>query len=295
MVGSVEAGGDTLPPMSDDLAFSNSLNDLAARIRDEHRQTMIAVQRGLVHAMRCGELLLEAKAQVKKQYGHGHWQRWLKQFCAMTDRSARYCMRPARAKAEIGNVSEMSMRDAIKALAQRPCAFQNEDGKHYFLAPPDLMASLHAEFNFDFDACPHPRNGFDGLTTEWGQSNYVNPPFPAGVTAWVRKAIFEHHKGKRVVFVFPLDSWVLMLLAAGAKVRNLGERRHAVEDNQPGNGSARPIACFVLDTASATRHAGIQIGKRQTANAQSAQARTRRNGARVQGPAKAFTRPRTRC
>ncbi len=131
------------------------------------------------------------------------------------------------------------------------------DGKHYWLTPPALYASLHAEFQFTFDPCPWPLPaGFDGLTCEWGQSSYVNPPFGSiihegkkkGPTAWVRKAIAEHRKGKRVVLVYPVDKWVLMLLAAGAKVRNLGDVRWlATEDGSKGNGTGRHIACFVLD------------------------------------------------
>lgn len=135
------------------------------------------------------------------------------------------------------------------------------DGKHYWLTPPDLYAALDAEFNFDFDPCPYPKpEDFDGLTAEWGQSSYVNPPFGSiihkgkkkGPTAWVRKAIAEQQKGKRVVLVFPVDKWVLMLLAAGAEVRNLGDVRWvATEDGEPGPGTGRHIACFVLDPADA--------------------------------------------
>src|SRR4051812_27328788 len=45
------------------------------------------------------------------------------------------------------------------------------NGKHYWLTPPDLYARLDAEFRFDFDPCPYPvPDGFDGLTCEWGQS-----------------------------------------------------------------------------------------------------------------------------
>ena len=52
------------------------------------------------------------------------------------------------------------------------------DGKHYWLTPPELYAALDAEFHFDFDPCPYPKpDNFDGLTCEWGQRNYVNPPF----------------------------------------------------------------------------------------------------------------------
>ena len=131
------------------------------------------------------------------------------------------------------------------------------DEKHYWLTPPELLASLHAEFQFDFDPCPWPvPAGFDGLTAEWGTSSYVNPPFGSiihqgkkkGVTAWVRKALRERAKGKRVVLVYPVDKWLLMLLAAGAKVRNLGDVRwHATEDGSAGAGTGRHIACFILE------------------------------------------------
>jgi hypothetical protein len=124
----------------------------------------------------------------------------------------------------------------------------SRDGRHYWLTPPELMRALHNEFAFDFDPCPFPRpEGFDGLHCEWGRSNYVNPPFK-GPTAWVRKALREHAKGKRVVFVFPVDKWVLLLLEAGAKVRNLRDVKWcATEDGMPGAGTGRHIAAFVLE------------------------------------------------
>lgn len=132
-----------------------------------------------------------------------------------------------------------------------------EDGQHYWLTPSDLYARLNAEFAFDFDPCPHPLPpGFDGLTCEWGQRNYVNPPFGSiihqgkkkGPTAWVRKAIIERQKGKLIVLVYPVDKWVLMLLEAiGTEVRNLGDVRWcSVEDGRHGKGTGRHIACFVL-------------------------------------------------
>lgn len=134
-----------------------------------------------------------------------------------------------------------------------------EDQKHYWLTPPDLLARLSDEFGpFDFDPCPYPLpHGFDGLTCEWGRRNYVNPPFGSimhqgkkkGPTAWVRKAIEEHRKGKTVVLVYPIDKWILMLLAElGAEVRNLGDVRWlATEDGSVGKGTGRHIACFVLE------------------------------------------------
>ncbi len=131
------------------------------------------------------------------------------------------------------------------------------DQKHYWLTPPKLYAELDAKFRFTFDPCPYPKpDDFDGLTCEWGDSNYVNPPFGSimhqgkkkGPTAWARKAIAESQKGKRVVLVYPIDKWVLMLLEAGAKVTNLGDVKWlATEDGSEGQGTGRHIACFVLD------------------------------------------------
>ncbi|AVX13831.1 hypothetical protein [Stutzerimonas stutzeri] len=135
------------------------------------------------------------------------------------------------------------------------------DGKHYWLTPPYLMESLNAEFHFDFDPCPYPKpDDFDGLTCEWGSSSYVNPPFGSiihqgkkkGPTAWARKAIEEHQKGKRVVLVYPIDKWVLMLIGAGAQVRNLGDVKWcATEDGSQGKGTGRHVAAFILEPSKA--------------------------------------------
>ena len=130
------------------------------------------------------------------------------------------------------------------------------DGKHYWLTRDNLMKELNNEFNFDFDPAPYPKpENFDGLTCEWGKSNYVNPPFGSiihegkkkGATAWVRKAIKENEKGKDVVLVYPIDKWILMLVKAGAKIRNLGDVKWlATEDKSEGKGTGRHIACFIL-------------------------------------------------
>jgi len=119
------------------------------------------------------------------------------------------------------------------------------------------MTELTARFGFDFDACPYPKpDDFDGLTTNWGASTYVNPPFGSilhqgkkkGPTAWARKAILEAKQGKQVVMVYPIDKWVLMLLQAGAVVENLGDVKwHSIEEGLPGKGTGRHIACFTLN------------------------------------------------
>lgn len=133
-----------------------------------------------------------------------------------------------------------------------------KDGKHYWLTPPALMKKLQDQFQFNFDPCPYPKpDNFNGLHASWGTSNYVNPPFGGyvdqqgkkkGPTAWAKKAILEFEQGKKVVLVYPIDKWVIMLLEAGARVVNLGDVKWcATEDGSMGTGTGRHVACFILD------------------------------------------------
>lgn len=132
------------------------------------------------------------------------------------------------------------------------------DGKHYWLTPPELFEELREEFGEMYDPCPYPRPpGFDGLSSEWGPVNYVNPLFitvrdadgrRVGMTAWIRKAIEEQAKGRTSVLVFPQHRWVHMLVEAGAEMRSIGDVRWiATEDgSQMDVGCTSPIMLFIL-------------------------------------------------
>jgi len=65
--------------------------------------------------------------------------------------------------------------------------------------PRSLYERLHKEFDFDFDPCPE-NHSFNGLTMEWGNRNFVNPPY-SNWQEWVKKGYEEHKKGKLVVFL----------------------------------------------------------------------------------------------
>jgi hypothetical protein len=157
-------------------------------------------------------------------------------------------------------VSDLLHQSQLAPDANKFHVGNGADGRHYWLTPwnDPAFVSLSARYGpFNFDPCPYPKpDDFDGLTNEWGTVSYVNPPFGSimhegkkkGPTAWARKAIAEAEKGKRVVLVYPIDKWVLMLLAAGAKVENLGDVRWlATEDGSQGKGTGRHIAAFILD------------------------------------------------
>ena len=107
---------------------SNSLADLAARIRSEHKASLIAIKRGLRHAISAGTLLIEAKAQLP----HGQWLIWLRDHCQLPDRTARDYMHLARYAAGPQGAKSAVSADMTGALE--------------LLAPPEAP-----EANFDWD------------------------------------------------------------------------------------------------------------------------------------------------
>lgn len=127
--------------------------------------------------------------------------------------------------------------------------------KRYWLTPPDLYQKLNDEFHFDFDPCYDPRGKvFDGLNMSWGQMNYVNPPFRKkdsisgkdGPTAFVRKAIAEQQNGKSSFLTIPTQSYVNLLLEAGAELRSLGRIKWLEVDTNEAMTSPSPITGFYL-------------------------------------------------
>jgi hypothetical protein len=100
-----------------DITGSNSLADLAARIRAEHEATGEALRSSVAHGIAAGELLLEAKAQMP----HGQWLPWLKDNCAMSERTAQLYMRLAKNRAVIeiqirNHVADLTLNEAAALL-----------------------------------------------------------------------------------------------------------------------------------------------------------------------------------
>lgn len=137
---------------------------------------------------------------------------------------------------------------------------KRSDHRHYWLMPIKDMEPLQKEFNFDFDPCPFPRpEGFDGLSIDWGKSNWVNPPFTGmakepgkrkiGPMAWARKAIAERERGNLSVLIFPIYQVrvISFLEDQGAEVRYIGKIRWvAVEDGTPNPADSSSIQPCVL-------------------------------------------------
>jgi len=83
---------------------------------------------------------------------------------------------------------------------------KNRDGlenSNHWETPPWLYDQLNKEFNFDFDPCPI-RAEFDGLNVEWGERNYINPPYDrVNKPLFIQRAYDEWKKGKTCVLLLP--------------------------------------------------------------------------------------------
>lgn len=127
-----------------------------------------------------------------------------------------------------------------RKIKQRP-----KDG--YWIIPPEIYNPLNKEFKFGFDPCPNPKpKEFNGLEVDWKKSNWVNPPFWAGITAWVRKAIAEQEKGNTSVLILPLDNWVRLLIDAGAEIRTVGSHEWIHTKDGSRRKAPRPSFLFIL-------------------------------------------------
>lgn len=81
--------------------------------------------------------------------------------------------------------------------------------------PAYVYDPLNEEFNFDFDPCPicfediKPEN--DGLLIDWGERNFINPPYSRKLKdAFVKKAVEESKKGKLCVLLIPVSTSTIL-------------------------------------------------------------------------------------
>ena len=95
---------------------SNYLPALAARIRAEHEATSAALRSSVAHGIAAGELLMEAKASVP----HGQWLLWLKEHCAISERTAQLYMRLAKnreaVEANTQPIADLTLNEAAAVL-----------------------------------------------------------------------------------------------------------------------------------------------------------------------------------
>lgn len=77
--------------------------------------------------------------------------------------------------------------------------------------PKWLYDQLDKEFQFDFDPCPICTTEIlpekDGLLIQWGDMNFVNPPYSRKLKeAFVEKAIEQKRLGRSSVLLLPVST-----------------------------------------------------------------------------------------
>lgn len=96
-----------------------SFSDLAAEINREHKAAQDAARSALEHAIRAGELLIQAKEGI----AHGEWGKWLQDNVEVSERTAQAYMRTAKHKGELVDpktqrVADLPLREALAQLAE---------------------------------------------------------------------------------------------------------------------------------------------------------------------------------
>jgi len=91
-------------------------------------------------------------------------------------------------------MTELQMKDT------RPRRSRDTDS---IRTPGAVYDILNREFDFDDDPCPLRGNG--GLSREWGDRVYMNPPY-SNPLPWCEKAVVEMRNGKLVVALLRGDT-----------------------------------------------------------------------------------------
>lgn len=100
---------------------SDRAASMLPKIEKEHRLVIEAHERGLAHAIKCGEYLTQAKKLLKAGgLGRGGWEAWVEAHCEFTSRTARGYMRVFRQQDSIPQRDEVSYRRALHCLVTRP-------------------------------------------------------------------------------------------------------------------------------------------------------------------------------
>ena len=127
----------------------------------------------------------------------------------------------------------------------------SQDFRPTWKTPRLLYQQLNKEFQFDHDPCP-PNASINGIFSEWGKSNYVNPPYGAPITSWLTKGIMEMKEGKSSVFLLPAYTDVAWfhekVLRYASEIRFIKGRLKF--DDKEGNAPFASMICIFRPTVS---------------------------------------------
>jgi hypothetical protein len=160
-----------------DLATSNSLADLGARINEAHTSAIAHAVKSVEHAVACGQMLLEAKAKVP----HGQWLPWLRKNITFGERSAQGYMRIASRLPNPQRVADLPLRHMLGEL-RTPLRASHEaiDAELEAWSAQSRAAEKPVEewTVEDAQACIKRIRAFDELMHRYGICPWVGCPEP---------------------------------------------------------------------------------------------------------------------
>jgi Protein of unknown function (DUF3102) len=116
--------------------------DLATQINAAHDEVIGSMRRTVEHAIKAGNLLLQAKADPEIGR-HGKWLEWVCANCKFGERTAQLYMRLAQEIPALGAktkyISDLTMTDAIKLLEPLPSSSQSPSWR------PRLVCAIRVE------------------------------------------------------------------------------------------------------------------------------------------------------
>ena len=177
------------------------LQTLAEQANAEAELADDAFHTSIAHAIRCGELLIQAKQLIR----HGEWDQWQRQHFTFKPRTARAYMSLAKLDpAKRQRVANLPLRAALHALGRCHRTLQSEE----FYTPGQYVEAARrvlGSIDLDPGSCPEANATVraakfysredDGLNQPWHGNVWCNPPYGGKAGQFVKKLVQEYQAG----------------------------------------------------------------------------------------------------
>jgi hypothetical protein len=182
---------------------------LANEIEAAHQLAIGAARTAIQHAVACGKLLIEAKAQV----AHGEWLPWVEEHLSFGDRQARKYMALAANAEQLAYRncgSDLGINAALELIASPKTSHSlrvmgSSESPEWYTPPHIFELAVATLGEVDLDPCWHARSPVaaqvtftarqDGLNQPWAGRVFLNPPYGREIEAWLSKLVLEYNSG----------------------------------------------------------------------------------------------------